>query len=286
MHKLITTILFIGTVFSVTAQTDTIAVKQDTIRFGGFRVITKKKGKDVDIVMGRTSKQRKRNENISTNWLILDAGFNNFVDNTNYALAATSIVNKPGSPAIDKNAMALNGGKSLNMNIWFFMQRMNLYKHHINLKYGLGVELNNYQFKNSISFSEGGTQPYTNIQTNAPFLFRDSISFAKNKLAADYLTVPFMLNFTSDPYSRKKGISGSIGVSAGYLYSQRNKQKSNERGKDTNKGDYGLNKFKIAYIAELGLGPVRLYGSYSPKSIFENGLNFRPYTVGVRFSNW
>ncbi|MBP6430296.1 MAG: hypothetical protein KA319_00840 [Ferruginibacter sp.] len=286
MRKLITTILFIGTIFSASAQTDTIIVNQDTIRLGGFRVITKEKGKEVDIVMGRTSKQRKRNENINTNWLILDAGFNNFIDNTNYALAGNSVVNKPGTPLIDKNAMALNGGKSLNLNIWLFMQRMNLYKHNINLKYGLGVELNNYQFKNAISFSEGGTQPYTNIQTNAPFVFRDSISFAKNKLAADYLTVPFMINFTSDPYSRRKGISGSIGVSAGYLYSQRNKQKSSERGKDTNKGDYGLNKFKVAYIAELGLGPVRLYGSYSPKSMFENGLDFRPYTVGVRFSNW
>lgn len=286
MRKLFTTILFIGTIFSVTAQTDTIAVKQDTIRLGGFRVIKKKKGNEIDITMGRTSRQRKRNENISTNWLIVDAGFNNFIDNTNYAAIGNSIVNKPGSPAIDKNAMRLNGGKSLNLNIWFFMQRMNLYKHHINLKYGLGLELNNYHFKNSIIFNEGGTQPYTNIQTNAPFIFRDSISFAKNKLAADYLTVPFMLNFTSDPYSRKKGISGSIGISAGYLYSQRNKQKSSERGKDTNKGDYGLEKFKFSYIAELGLGPVRLYGSYSPKSMFENGLNFRPYTVGVRFSNW
>jgi hypothetical protein len=95
-----------------------------------------------------------------------------------------------------------------------------------------------------------------------------------------------MINFASNPHSSKKGISVSVGASAGYLYSQRNKQKSDERGKDKNKGEYDLEKFKLAYIAELGLGPVRLYGSYSPKSMYEHSMDMRPYALGLRFSNW
>ena len=76
------------------------------------------------------------------------------------------------------------------------MQRLNLIKHYVNLKYGFGLELNNYQFKSALSLNEGGTNPYTCSQNiNHPFIFRDSISFSKNKLAADYVTVPFMLNF-------------------------------------------------------------------------------------------
>ena len=62
--------------------------------------------------------------------------------------------------------------------------------------------------------------------------------------------------------------------------------KSEERGKQKNKGDYDLEQFKLSYVAELGLGPVRLYGSYSPKSFYGSGLDMRPYTIGVRFSNW
>ena len=167
------------------------------------------------------------------------------------------------------------------------MQRLNLIEHHVNLKYGVGLELNNYRYKSNISYKESGLVPYTaGTQTNAPFIFRDSIAFSKNKLATDYLTVPMMLNFVSNPNSRKKGISLSAGVSAGYLFSQRNKQKSAERGKDRNKGDYDLNTFKFSYVAELGLGPVRFYGSYSPKSIYNHSLDMRPYTVGFRFSNW
>ena len=58
-----------------------------------------------------------------------------------------------------------------------------------------------------------------------------AISVPKNKLAADYSTVPLMLNFASNAKTGKTFIP-SVGVSAGYLYSQRNKQKSEKRGKE------------------------------------------------------
>ena len=100
------------------------------------------------------------------------------------------------------------------------MQKLSLAKNYVNLKYGLGLELNNYRFKSPISFKENGVLPYSGgMQTNEAFIFEDSISFSKNKLAADYLTVPLMLNFNSNPNHPKKGISLSAGVSAGYLYS-------------------------------------------------------------------
>ena len=105
------------------------------------------------------------------------------------------------------------------------MQRLNLIKHYVNLKYGLGLELNNYRFKTALSLKEGGSNPYDLSQNiNHPFIFRDSISFSKNKLAADYVTIPFMLNFRTNPNNSDKGLSLSAGVSVGYLYSSRNKQ--------------------------------------------------------------
>ncbi len=290
MKQLIT--LLAAAIFctAATAQTDsTKTQKSDTIRIGGMVIVKKgnsNKSKDVSVTMGRKDPAKKRNSNISTNWWIVDLGFANYDDQTNYANTGTYLVNRPGYPALNGNDFKLRAGKSINVNIWFFMQRLNLIKHHVNLKYGIGLELNNYRYKSSISYKEGGAIPYSGIQTNAPFIFRDSISFSKNKLAADYLTVPMMLNFNTNPHSKRKGLSISAGVSAGYLYSQRNKQKSDERGKDKNRGDYDLNRFKLSYVAELGLGGVHLYGSYSPKSIYDNSLTMKPYTVGFRFSNW
>ncbi len=288
MKQLITFLAAAIICSTATAQTDsTTTKKSDTIRIGGIIIVKNgKKDKDVNITMGRKDKTKKKNPNVSTNWWIVDVGFNNYTDKTNYATAGSYLINRPGYPNLDKNDFKLRSGKSVNVNIWLFMQRLNLIEHHVNLKYGVGLEINNYRYKSSVSYKEGGPVPYTATQTNSPFIFRDSISFSKNKLATDYLTVPVMLNFVSNPNSRKKGISLSAGVSAGYLFSQRNKQKSDERGKDRNRGDYDLKTFKLSYVAELGLGPIRFYGSYSPKSMYDHSLDMRPYTVGFRFSNW
>lgn len=301
MKKFTLLMAIVMAALSSNAQTDSTMVadttrpvtKRDTIRVGNILIIKKSKNGDGDedgnvaITMGRKNYQGKSNSKISTNWWILDLGFANYDDKTNYAATGNYLVNRPGSPALGSSDFKLRTGKSINVNIWIVMQRLSLVKNYVNLKYGLGVELNNYRYKSPISYSEGGLIPYSGgMQTSSPFIFRDSISFSKNKLAADYLTVPLMINFNSNPNSAKKGISASFGVSAGYLYSQRNKQDSDERGKRKNRGEYGLEKFKISYIGELGLGPVRLYGSYSSKSIYENSLDMRPYTVGLRFSNW
>ncbi len=291
MKQLITLLAAAIICNAATAQSDTTKnSKSDTIRIGGMIIV--KKGKDgskdksVDITMGRKNPEKKRNSNVSTNWWIVDLGFANYDDKTNYGSTGTYLVNRPGYPALNKNDFKLRSGKSVNVNIWFFMQKLNLAKHYVNLKYGVGLELNNYRYKSSVSYKEGGTIPYSNTQTNAPFIFRDSIAFSKNKLAADYLTVPLMLNFNTNPNSKRKGLSISAGVSAGYLYSQRNKQKSSERGKDSNKGDYDLNRFKLSYVGELGVGGIHFYGSYSPKSIYDHSLDMRPYNIGFRFSNW
>lgn len=273
---------------TVSAQEPEKKEEKDTIRVGGIIIIKKgkdKHDKDVEVKVGTGTKKKK--SNVTTNWWIVDLGFANYNDKTNYANTGTYLINRPGYPALDKNDFKVKAGKSVNVNIWVFMQRVNLIKHYVNLKYGFGVELNNYRYKSAISYNEDGLVPYTaNTQTNAPFIFRDSIAFTKNKLAADYATVPVMLNFVSNPHQHKKGISLGVGVSAGYLYSQRNKQKSTERGKLKNRGDYGLERFKFAYVAELGVGPVMLYGSYSPKSMYEKSLDIRPYNIGFRFSYW
>ncbi len=258
----------------------------DTIRIGSILIIKKnKKAKgDTTTIIAEVKKSNPRK---STNYLIFDVGFANFNDNTNYANAGGFVVNKPGAPAFNASDLKLKGGKSININIWLFMQKYSLVKNNVNLKYGLGLELNNYRFRSPISFKENGTIPYSGgQQTNAPFVFRDSINFSKNKLAADYLTVPLMLNLATTKKPGKANLSASFGISAGYLYSQRNKQISTERGKQKNKGEYDMEIFKISYIGEVGLGPVRLYGSYSPKSIFERSLDIKPFNIGVRFSNW
>ncbi len=279
------------------AQTDSTTKKTDTIRVGNFIIIKKDKkevyneqppatdtsGNSFDITIGSSStpssSYKRRSSIISTNWLIFDLGFNNWNDKTNYSAISPSDTYLQQTPGVGnkpytKDDFSLRTVKSSNVNIWLFMQKLNLYKGIINLKYGLGINMYNFRYESNVTYKR-----------NPAYIIRDTILFSKNKLAADYITVPLMVNINTMP-DRKNGLSLSFGVSAGYLYNSRNKQVSDERGKQKIKGDIGLNNWRLAYVGELGMGPVRLYGSYSINPLHERTLEQYPYIVGIRFSNW
>lgn len=253
----------------------------DTIKIGNVLFIKLgKKGDSSDTRIAVEKPDTKKR--VKTSWMAFDLGFANFMDKSNYGIANNYLVNKPGAAALGESDFTPAAGKSLNVNIWFVMQQIALIKKNVNLKYALGVELNNYRFKAPVSFKESGPIPYTNPaqSTASPFTYRDSVSFSKNKLALDYATIPVMLNFCDS----KGKFSLSAGVSVGYLYSQRTKQKSGDRGKDFERGNLGFDKFKFSYVGEIGYGDVSLYGSYSPKSINTKGLDWKPFNLGLRFN--
>jgi hypothetical protein len=274
MKRSVLAVLAIGLSLASFAQADTTAPKADTIRVGGM-IIIKKPGRggneNREVILSR---KRRSNANISTNWWILDLGFANYKDETAYAAAQQSgfVTNEFSN----KDNLKLRTGKSVNVNIWVFQQKLNLVKHFVNLKYGLGVELNNYRFDDErVRFSKNPTRINMDASLEGA---------AKNKLAADYATIPMMLNFNFTP-GRRNSFGFSAGVSAGYLYSAR--QKIKDDGKKTKlHDDFNLEKWKLSYIAELTLGPVRLYGSMATKNMWEKGLDQTPYNVGIRFSHF
>lgn len=274
MKQLLLAIAVIGFTLTTTAQTDTATSKADTIRVGGM-IIIKKSGKDTsekEVVI--SNRRRNRNPNVSTNWWIVDLGFANYTDETNYAAARQ--MGFVSSGITNKDNLKLRTGKSVNVNIWVFMQRRNLIKQYVNLKYGLGLELNNYRFDDEqVRFTKNPTTVAIDPALGGA---------QKNKLAADYVTVPVMLNFNLTP-RRGNSFGFSAGISAGYLYSAR--QKIKDEGKKTKlHDDFNLEKWKLAYIGELTLGPVRLYGSMAMDNMWEKGLNQTPYTVGIRLSHF
>jgi hypothetical protein len=94
-----------------------------------------------------------------------------------------------------------------------------------------------------------------------------------------------MLNFNFTP-GRKDGFGVSAGASFGYKYSSRQKLISSEFGKKKTFDNFNMETWKISWIGEVQLGPVKLYGSYATRSMFGKGLDQIPYTVGIRLSNW
>jgi hypothetical protein len=273
MKKVLLAVIALSGAMACFAQVDTSAKDRvDTIKIGGMVIIKKRGSETKGPRQIEISKGKKKNANLTTNWHIVDIGFANFNDNSNYAAAQASGFLGAG---VGEDQFDLRTGKSVNINYWLFMQRLNVIKHVVNLKYGLGLELNNYRFDDErVRFSKNPTQ--INID---PAL----ASVKKNKLAADYVTVPVMLNFNFTPRN-KRGFGLSAGVSAGYLYSARQKIKNNG-DKDKLHDDFDLRKWKLSYIGELSLGPVKLYGSYAMKSMWEKALDQTPYAVGIRISS-
>jgi hypothetical protein len=220
--------------------------------------------------------KKKKPKKVSTNWFVYDIGFAGYNDNTNYATSAAQAFVKPaGSVPASKGDFALKSSRVSNFNLWFFMQRVSIIESVLNLKYGLGIESNNYFFKTGITYVDD-----INVYTT-----RGSMNeLSKNKLVANYLTVPVMLNINTNPTKGKRGFQFSAGVSGGYLSSARQKQKG-PGGTDKTKSNFNLEQFKLSYVAELGLGPVKLYGSVASNPMHQYGLEQVPYTLGLRFSN-
>jgi hypothetical protein len=265
------------------AQEDSTKTAQegDTIRVGSIIIIKKGGDKsDYDVYKDKDYNYNRKyynKSNVTTNWLIFDIGYSGFNDRTDYGGAeAQAFLQNPNGTPLNSGDFSIKGLGISNFNLWFFMQKLNLHKHVINLKYGFGIENTNYYYKTPLTYVDGGTV----------YVKRDDVLFSKNKIAADYFTAPVMLNFSTNPDSRNGGLQLSIGISGGMLYSARQKQISDERGKQKQKTDFNLDRWKAAWVAELGLGPVKLYGTYSINPLHKYGVEQYPWMAGIRFSTF
>jgi len=282
---------------TLTFKSDTlISINDDTVKVGRIKIVNKREGtegygqknwesllegdfKKTNISIERTPKKLKP---ITTNWWIFDLGFANMIDKTEQLMYQPMYSIYPGyipaAPVPSSTNLKLNNLKSSNVNIWIVQQKLSLYQHYWNLKYGVGIEMFNFRFEQPISFR------------NSPdsYVFFDDVHFKKNKLFVEYLTVPVQLNYQSNPQNNKS-FYASLGMSAGYLLQSHTKQISDERGKKKVNGNFNLNNLKMSTIGELGIGSIRLYGSYSMTNLFDKNLtNFdmNPFAIGLRFSKF
>jgi hypothetical protein len=306
----LTSIAQTDTIAALTTKNDTIviAANKDTVKIGSILIVTKKESEDRnfktvlkigDASFGKPndgelgwisgdfkktkieiSKGPKKLKNIQTNWWTLDLGFANYHDKspTIYWLAPYPDILPYGPGPIPSSSFSLNNKKSTNVNLWVVQQKVNVYQHKINLKYGIGLEMFNFRFEKPISFRED----------ISGYVKYDDVVFTKNKLLVKYLTIPLQINFKPNP-NLKKGFYASVGMSAGYLMNAKNKQISEERGKEKFEGNFNLNDWRIATIGELGVGPIRLYGSYGMTNLFNKRQVFydmQPFSIGFRFSKF
>jgi hypothetical protein len=285
----------------------------DTIQIKGLIIIKGKtaEGKSVFKAYQDTGYARQKlKKNLHTKWLVLDLGFNNYRDRSDYPGAMVMSLH-PGNGAayyldatypqgyanksFDYSGIALNNlaprkasaplspaefklipAKSINFNVWVIMQRLNIVKHKLNFIYAVGLEMNNYRFARNITYVPG----YSTT------VIRDSVNFSKNKLFAQYVSIPLMLNFNSNPARPGRSFEVSLGVQGGYLLKSRTKQVSEERGKVRLTDDFSLNKWRFGLTGEVAYGPIKLYSNFALTPLHDYGLEQYPFSVGFRFNGF
>ena len=288
MKKIILPLFGILIALGAKAQKDTIiAVNQDTIKIGNYLIIksqnhTDKKDWQSMIEKGdfkntqiKIEKQKGNKKTKTTKWWVMDLGFANYYDGTNYKYDPSFVRPSTGA-AMSNKSFKLNNAKSSNFNLWVVQQKMNLNHSSFNLKYGIGFEMYNFRFEQPISYRNNGTS----------FVYLDDRTFKKDKLFVNYLTVPIQLNY--QPKSEnKRGLNASAGLSFGYLLSSHNKQIGGSKNKYN--GNFNLNDFQVAGIGELGIGSIKLYASASMTNLYDSRLSKQfnyPFAIGLRFSNF
>jgi hypothetical protein len=211
---------------------------------------------------------------------MLDLGVNSLQDNTDYKSAAARNFLRVDDNYANSDLFSLRTSKSINVNIYPIMVKARLYKsacQKITLASGIGLQLYNFRFTKPISYSADPR----------PGVAMDTVSFSKNKLAFNYLTVPLMINAKTKIANFKTGgtwLTYGVGISGGYLLSSWTKQISDERGKEKNHDPFNFRKTNFCVNGELGLdGFIRLYASYQVTALHEDALDQHPFCIGVRF---
>ncbi len=222
----------------------------------------------------------KLDNKIWTTNVVMDLGTNFLVDNTNY--------NDPGVnsylshiPETKRNAdlFSLRQSKSINVNLYWLrsFKALNTKNQRIIISSGLGLQLYNFRFDNNITYTR-----------NPSSVIIDTIGFTKNKLGLDYLNVPLMVTFKTRIHQSASGKKGlwlvyGAGITAGYNISTWTKQKSAERGKVKMHDDFNFNSFNSCVTAEIGIDSIiRLYGSYQLTSLYNNGIDQHPVSIGIK----
>lgn len=203
-------------------------------------------------------------KNIQTKFLLLDIGVNNY-----FGKGFKS--HFPGYEPFEPNP-----GKSWVVNLHVFNQRLNLVDHHLWLSYGLYFEFNSYKYDG---------QEVLVSDTNAVAFETYDVTLKKNKLSTDYVGVPLMLRYESNPAH----LGSSFHVSAGgffeYMMGARVKVKTTSNDKAKVHNDFNVNPIRYGLAFRAGYGFMNIFTHFGLSEFLKNDVEpvAYPFSAGLAF---
>jgi hypothetical protein len=193
-----------------------------------------------------------------------DLGFTQFIDKNNIGVSDAN------------NLMDLEVGRSVNVNFRVMDLKVNLVRQMFYLNAGLEFDLHDYGFSNSTTL----------LNNDGKFgAVKDSVKFSRDKLSTQYLELPIMLCFNSNPKKQDHSFSLGVGAYGGILLGAYTKQVSDSRGLQRIYGNYSCNPIDYGVVGAIGYGDVQLFGKYNMSSIFQTAKgapDLQTFTFGIK----
>lgn len=219
-----------------------------------------------------TSKDKKAR----SHWAGLDLGFNQLMtDNFD--------TNIPDG----YDFLELNSGNSINVNINFFALDLPLYRRHIMFTTGLGLTLNNYRFTSDKTLIADTNRTVADYDFDKD---GNRINYEKNKLAVNYITAPFLLQFNTKE-KLNNSFHFAVGMLLSYKYNSHLKLVYNDDGdkeKSKRQDEFNIAPFRYDATVRIGYEYYTLYASYSLDPLFKEGRgpSLYPFQVGINLFGW
>ncbi|MBI1192664.1 MAG: outer membrane beta-barrel protein [Bacteroidetes bacterium] len=200
---------------------------------------------------------------VTTEWAMMDIGINGLIQDGDFQLG------NEAAPFDD-----LRYGRSLNLDMHLFRQRVSLVQRKFNLEYGLTFSWYNYSFQDDVILDPDADM----------FAYAESADpLRKSKLSMTYLTIPLMLNLETNPDQKSKSFRFSAGMTGGIRIASKSKIKTENNLKTKQRDDFNLNDFRYGPTVRIGYGWFNLYGQYAMSELFADGEGtpLHPFTVGI-----
>ncbi len=258
--------------------------KTDTtkIRFGNKRIVIIEKDGSTSIeIPGKneeytfdSNKQSaftyKRKPRFRGHWAGVEWGFNGFMT-----------PNQSINMRDEYKFLELRQGRSWNFNINFMQYSLGIVNDKIGLVTGMGLEFNNYHFRNPITLKvdDGVTV------ADSTYLLDLNKNVIRSKLSTIHLTVPLLMEFQIPTGSSGHRVFISAGVIGGVKIASHTKIVFDgpSKGKDKVRSDYNLSTFRYGITARVGYRGLKVFATYYPTPLFEKGkgVEVYPFSIGL-----
>jgi hypothetical protein len=245
---------------------DTTSTKDSSdeiiIRINDQGISWRKDGKE-EMMHNKKRKAKKNLPKYKTQMFGLDLGVNAFAQKLN------------GSTSAERDPMALDVAKSIDVNLHLFRQGISLYKNHLYLTTGIDIDFHNFRLDKDIALT---------AETDS---FKYSVlpeKLKRNKLEVNYITIPVMLHLESNPSRPDRSFKLGFGGFGGLRYTSYTKQVTTDGKKTKEHDDFNLNPITYGVRGQIGYGPLTVYSQYAMSPLFASGHGapeLNPVTFGI-----